>query len=72
MNGVCRNEYKCWRAHSAQFAKGVTPPQTIESLQAAWERDQELIDDQRREISRLKETVNQLRQKLDSMKGNKP
>ena len=51
-----------WRIHSAQFAKGETPPVTIESLQAAWQRDQEVMDDQRKEIAALKQTVNQLRQ----------
>ena len=51
-----------WRAHSKQFAKGETPPVTIESLQAAWARDQEVMDDQRKEIAALKQTVNQLRQ----------
>ena len=55
-----------WRDHSKQFAKGVTPPQTIESLQAAWDRDQELIFMQKAEISKHKETINQLRQKLAS------
>lgn len=53
-----------WRTHSAQFAKGEKCPQTIETLQAAWDRDQELIEDQRKEISKLKEKINQLQQKL--------
>jgi hypothetical protein len=51
-----------WRDHSKNFAKGETPPMTLESLQAAWERDQEVIDDLRKEISSLKGTVNRLRQ----------
>ena len=52
-----------WRAHSAKYAKGEQPPQTLETLQAAWDRDQELIFEQKDEISKLKETINQLRQK---------
>ena len=52
-----------WREHSKHFAKGETPPMTIESLQAAWARDQEVIEDLRKEISGLKKTVNQLRQR---------
>lgn len=52
-----------WRGHSVQFAKGEKCPETIETLQAAWDRDQELIEDQRKEIASLKQTVNQLRQK---------
>lgn len=52
-----------WRAHSVQYAKGEKCPQTLETLQAAWDRDQELIDEQRKEISKLKEKVNQLQQK---------
>lgn len=59
---AARAKHTGWREHSKNFAKGETPPQTIESLQAAWDRDQELIDDMRMEISRLKEKVNQLRQ----------
>lgn len=55
-----------WRAHSATIAKGEQAPATLETAQAAWARDQELIFDQKAEISRLKETVNQLRQKVES------
>lgn len=54
---------KGWRAYSANFAKGEKCPKTIESLEAAWERDQEVINDQRKEIQRLKKTINQLRQR---------
>ena len=53
-----------WRDHSVNYAKGEKCPQTIETLQAAWDRDQELMLDQKTEISRLKEKINQLRQKL--------
>jgi len=52
-----------WREHSREYAKGLTPPQTLESLQAAWLRDQELIEDQRQEIASLKHKLNQARQK---------
>ena len=58
------NQCKCWRAHSANFAKGEKPPETIETLQAAWDRDQELLLEQKEEISRLKRKLNQARQKL--------
>ena len=53
---------KCWRKHSKDFAKGESPPKTIEGLQAAWDRDQELIFEQKEEISRLKREVNNLKQ----------
>lgn len=52
-----------WRAHSVRFARGVKCPQSIETLQAAWDRDQELILEQKAEISRLKEKLNQARQR---------
>lgn len=54
----------CWRAHSVNYAKGESAPQTIETLQAAWDRDQELILEQKAEISRLKEKLNSARNKL--------
>lgn len=53
-----------WRNHSVNYARAEKCPQTLEAAQAAWDRDQELIEDMRKEISRLKETVNDLRQKL--------
>lgn len=53
----------CWRSHSKDFARGVKPPLTLESLQAAWGRDQELIFDQKAEIEKLKATINKLNQK---------
>lgn len=53
-----------WRSHSKNFPKGEKPPQTLESLQAAWQRDQELLLDQAKEISRLKVKINNLNQKL--------
>lgn len=59
-----------WRTHSVNFARAERCPQTIETLQAAWDRDQELIDDQRAEIASLKQTVNQLRQKLSAPKAD--
>lgn len=52
-----------WRAHSSKFAKGESPPATLETARAAWARDQELIADHLIEIAKLKGTVNQLRQK---------
>jgi hypothetical protein len=61
----------CWRQHSQQFAKGETPPQTVESLQAAWDRDQELLAEQRREIARLRVSQNDLRQKLEATKAQR-
>jgi len=54
---------RCWREHSKDYPRQATPPQTLESLQAAWDRDQELIFQQKDEISLLKHTVNQLKQK---------
>lgn len=51
-----------WRDHSVQFAKGEKCPDTVETLQAAWDRDQELIDDMRKEIASLKQKLNQARQ----------
>ena len=59
-------ECKCWRNHSKDFAKGDRPPQTIETLQAAWGRDQELIFEQRDEISKLKQKINKLAQFKES------
>jgi hypothetical protein len=47
-----------------KYAKGEKCPETIETLQAAWDRDQELILEQRQEISRLKEKLNSARNKL--------
>lgn len=58
-----------WRKHSANFAHEEKCPPTIETLQAAWARDQELILDQKRENSRLKDKINQLRQRLAKAKG---
>lgn len=52
-----------WRDHSNNYAKGTTPPMTLESLQAAWERDQEVIEDLRKEIPNLKMKVNKLQQR---------
>ena len=56
-----------WREHSKHFAKGETPPMTIESLQAAWSRDQEVIDDLRKELGQMRAKINNLSQKLSSM-----
>jgi hypothetical protein len=51
-----------WRAHSAQFARGEQAPNTLETAQAAWARDQELIFEQKAEIARLKGKINKLSQ----------
>lgn len=61
-----QGEAVAWRDHSVNYAKGEKCPATVETLQAAWGRDQDLMLDQKAEISRLKETVNQLRQKRAS------
>lgn len=55
-----------WRDHSVNYAKGEKCPQTIETLQAAWGRDQELIFEQRAEIARLGQKLNQARQGMRS------
>ncbi len=55
-----------WRDHSVNYAKGEKPPQTIDTLQAAWDRDQELLLEQKAEIAKLKEKLNQARQKQPS------
>ena len=51
------------RQHSVNYARGEKCPPTLEAAQAAWDRDQELIEEQRAEIAKLKQTINQLRQK---------
>ena len=38
--------------------------QRVKQLEAAWERDQSVIEEQRQEIGRLKSKVNQLQQRL--------
>lgn len=58
------SECRCWRK-SNTVARGEKMPNTIETLQAAWDRDQELIFEQKAEIERLKRTVNDLRQKIN-------
>ncbi len=55
-----------WRNHSVNYARAEKCPQTLETAQAAWDRDQELIEEQRRQIARDSKTINQLRQKLQS------
>ena len=56
-------ECRCWRK-SNTVARGENMPKTVETLQAAWDRDQELIFEQKAEIEKLKCTINDLRQKL--------
>ncbi|HGO9514226.1 TPA: hypothetical protein ACLEAJ_005084 [Pseudomonas aeruginosa] len=55
-----------WRNHSVNYARAEKCPQTLETAQAAWDRDQELIEEQRQQIARDSQTINQLRQKLQS------
>jgi hypothetical protein len=52
-----------WREHSRHIAKGEQCPETLDTLQAAWARDQELIDDMRHEIARHKTRINRLEQR---------
>ncbi|MEC6481901.1 hypothetical protein VXS82_00935 [Pseudomonas aeruginosa] len=55
-----------WRNHSVNYARAEKCPQTLETAQAAWDRDQELIEEQRQQLARDSQTINQLRQKLQS------
>ncbi len=55
-----------WRNHSVNYARAEKCPQTLETAQAAWDRDQELIEEQRKQIARDSQTINQLRQTLQS------
>ena len=55
-------ECNCWRKLSKDIPKNQPAPDTVEHLQAAWERDQELIFEMRDEITRLKVKLNQARQ----------
>lgn len=57
MDKICT----CWRLGNT-LPRGVKPPQTLESLKLAWDMDQELIEEQRQEISKLSQTINKLRQ----------
>ncbi|MGD6904768.1 ead/Ea22-like family protein [Pseudomonas aeruginosa] len=56
-----------WRNHSVNYARAEKCPQTLETAQAAWDRDQELIEEQRQQIARDSQMINQLRQKLQSV-----
>lgn len=55
-----------WRNHSVNYARAEKCPQTLESAQAAWDRDQELIEEQRQRIAKDSQTINQLRQRTPS------
>ncbi|MCT5287590.1 hypothetical protein LZL11_24155 [Pseudomonas aeruginosa] len=55
-----------WRNHSVNYARAEKCPQTLETAQAVWDRDQELIEEQRQQIARDSQTINKLRQKLQS------
>jgi hypothetical protein len=59
-----------WREHSRHIAKGEQCPETLDTLQAAWARDQELIDDMRHEIARHKMRINRLEQRRAPSPGN--
>ena len=48
--------------------KGETMPQTLDNLQACWIRDQELLFEQNDEISKLKDKINTLQQKVNSFR----
>ena len=56
-------ECACWRNQNNR-PRGESAPKTIETLQAAWGRDQELIFEMKDEISRLKDKNNQLLSKI--------
>lgn len=60
-----------WRNHSVNYARAEKCPQTLETAQAAWDRDQELIEEQRQQIARDSQTINQLRQKLQSAEADR-
>lgn len=55
-----------WRNHSVNYARAEKCPQTLEAAQAAWDRDQELIEEQRQQIAKDSQTINDLRQKLEA------
>jgi len=55
-----------WQTKAPPIAKGVLMPQTNAYFVKRAAMDQELILEMRDEISRLKGTVNNLRQKLES------
>lgn len=55
-----------WRNHSVNYARAEKCPQTLETAQAAWDRDQELIEEQRQQIAKDSQTINDLRQKLEA------
>lgn len=56
-------ECNCWRKGHGKITKGEALPNTIEGMQTALDMRDELIAEQRKEISALKHKVNQLRQK---------
>ena len=51
----------CWRKGNV-LPRGERMPMTLQTLQDAWDRDQELICDQDAEISKLKQRINKLDQ----------
>lgn len=64
----------CWRQHSKDSPRGQKCPDTIEALQAAWERDQEVMFQMREEIARMKSGINRRDQEIISLKSkiNRP
>lgn len=65
-------EAVAWREHSVNYAKGEKCPETIETLQAAWDRDQELINGMRHEIARHKTRINRLEQRRPADQVTEP
>jgi len=58
----------CRDGNTVTPAKGEPMPKTIEHYQANALRDQELILEQKDEIAKQSQTINKLRQKLESRK----
>jgi len=59
--------HKMLEAYPLTPAKGLPMPRTVEHYQANADRDQELILEQRVEISKLKSRVNKLQQRFEAM-----
>lgn len=57
-----------WRNHSVNYARAEKCPQTLETAQAAWDRDQDLIEEQRQQIAKCSQAINDLRQRLESLR----
>ena len=57
-------ECNCWRKFCKDIPKGEGMPRTIEALEARADIGDELILDQKEEISKLKQKINKLEQAL--------